>query len=171
MSLIRRVIFLFCLIYVKRADVSPILPTFHMTVSYLVAQKIRLKTYQTMQYWSKCAKNIMENVLLIFFCIRFLYSGLNFIISWPWPNLDGFFVCLLDRTWSTQCPDKREQNNSISICLLLVLTNQKREISFQMGYNTIWLNWKQQISHSFRSCFPRNSVLKWRHNHFVTRTL
>ena len=98
MSLIRRVIFLFCLIYVKRADVSPILPTFHMTVSYLVAQKIRLKTYQTTQYWNKCAKNIMENVLLIFFCIRFLYSGLNFIISWPWPNLDGFFVCLLDRT-------------------------------------------------------------------------
>ena len=31
-----------------------------------------------------------------------------------------------------------------------------------MRYNSIKLNWKQQISQSFLSCFPRNCVLKWR---------
>ena len=39
----------------------------------------------------------MENVLLSFFCIGFLSSGLNFIISWPFDEIwTGFFVCWIE---------------------------------------------------------------------------
>ena len=118
-------------------------PTFHMTVSYLVAQEIRLKTYQNTQHWRKCAQNIMDNIH--YFWLSFV-TGLFLVTKFPnqlaltkFGRFLLFFVCLIE---STQCHDKREQKISISIFLFLVLTTRKREISFLMAYNTIKRNWK-----------------------------
>ena len=137
-------------------------PTFHMTVSYLVAQEMTLKTYHNTQHWRKCAQNIMENIRC--FWLSFV-SGLFLVTKFPnqlaltkfGRFLFFFFVCLIE---STQCHDKREQKISISIFLFLVLTTRKREISFQMAYNTIKRNWKKQISQSFLS-FVAHKTVSW----------
>ena len=118
--------------------------TFRMTVSYLVAREITLKTYQNTQHWRKCVQNIMDNIRCVW--LSFV-SGLFLVTKFPnqlaltkfGRFLFFFFVCLIE---STQCHDKREQKISISIFLFLVLTTRKREISFQMAYNTIKGNWK-----------------------------